>query len=208
MSDLQLTRLQGHTALVRALCVCDDGLLVSGGDDNSLRVWDAELKRCVRVLEGHVGEVTAIAPLRGGRLLSASTDRTLRLWTLASGRSDRQLVGHNAPVLCCAAEATPAGEVVSGSADGSVRLWGSLTGESALAWEAHTAPVTAVRPLQRSRLATASDDGSMRVWRLAPGKAECELRLRGHGCVSHRSHSSQLTSPPTQRCRSLPPRPY
>jgi WD40 repeat protein len=66
-----------------ALTVSPDGrLLVSGGRDKAIRVWDLPGYRPLGVLSGHTSEVHAVAVGPGGRLVSGSHDRTLRVWEL------------------------------------------------------------------------------------------------------------------------------
>ena len=72
--------LEGHTNWVSAVAVLGDGRVVSGGYDNTLRVWDVDTGVCERVLEGHTDAVFAVAVLGGGRVVSGSGDRTLRVW--------------------------------------------------------------------------------------------------------------------------------
>lgn len=80
-------KLQGHTGCVRSLVFSRDGkLLVSGGDDKSILVWDVKRDRVVRQLSGHGGNVMglALAP-DGATLASTSYDGTTRLWDIQSG---------------------------------------------------------------------------------------------------------------------------
>lgn len=54
-----VTRLTGHREAVNCFASHGD-LIVSGADDNDLRVWDLEKpadQQCTRVLEGHTGKV-------------------------------------------------------------------------------------------------------------------------------------------------------
>ena len=69
------------------LCVdgsLDRDVIVSGGKDNLVRVWDSEL-RSIAVLEGHDDWVeTAVVSQRGDIALTAGRDQTVRIWSLNS----------------------------------------------------------------------------------------------------------------------------
>ena len=75
--------LQGHPDYVTSVAFSPDGKrIVSGSDDTSLRVWDAE--REVQIgspLEGHTWYVRSVAfSPDGTRIVSGSCDRTVRVW--------------------------------------------------------------------------------------------------------------------------------
>ena len=65
------------------------GLLASGGDDGTIRVWNTLSGSCEAVLSGHGGPVNGVvfaaAAGQALRLVSASDDTTLRLWELPAG---------------------------------------------------------------------------------------------------------------------------
>ena len=54
--------LRGHRGSVLTLCSLG-GLLLSGGRDNIIRVWDMEALVCRRTLPGHRDDVMCIAGL-------------------------------------------------------------------------------------------------------------------------------------------------
>lgn len=73
--------LQGHTqAVVCAVFSPDDRLILSAGDDCTMRLWDASTGKLVRVLQGHESGVKRVAFHPDGRYaLSGGSDATLRL---------------------------------------------------------------------------------------------------------------------------------
>lgn len=79
---------QANTPYVHSLAHSPDGrLLAIGAADGSVRIWDVQSPKELRVLKGHSQPVRALDFSRDGRLLaSGSSDGTLRVWEVASGK--------------------------------------------------------------------------------------------------------------------------
>jgi WD40 repeat protein len=81
----------------------DQRQVLSGSWDQTVRLWDVETGRCLRVLEGHTGKVRSVAFGTDKRLaLSGSSDNTVRLWDVETGRCLCMLEGHASEVLTVA----------------------------------------------------------------------------------------------------------
>jgi WD40 repeat protein len=184
--------LAGRSGRVRALAVSADGKRLASGaayPDDTVRLWDVATGKGV-VLRGHRNEVKAIAfRPDGSRLVSASLDQTARLWDGATGRLVATLKGHTGFVWH--ASFSPDGRrVVTTSEDGTLRLWDAADGEPVAVLRGHTGAVgaasgdwvasewTAAFSGDGALLASASADGTVRLWDMA--LAERSGVLRGH----------------------------
>jgi WD40 repeat protein len=176
--------LQGHTTTVWTVAFSPDGHtlasgggLVTGGGDNTVRLWNltdpAHPAPLGQPLQGHTGIVWSVAFSPDGHTLaSGSGDHTVRLWDLTDPTHPRPvgqpLQGHAGTVWSVAF--SPDGHsLASGSSDGTLRLW-NLTDP------AHPAPLG--QPLQGHTdtvwsvafspdghtLASGSADGTVRLW--------------------------------------------
>jgi WD40 repeat protein len=77
--------LKGHVGGVNCVAACDtSGLVVTGGDDGTVRVWDATSMACVATLRGHTSYIVSVA-IVGKMAVSASSDGTSRAWWLIMG---------------------------------------------------------------------------------------------------------------------------
>jgi WD40 repeat protein len=163
--------LLGHQRVVSSVRFLPDGQrLLSGAEDNTLRLWHADQKRCLRVYRGHEKGVRQVVLLdQGRRALSASDDQTIRLWDVENGMELRCYRGHRGAVQGLAL--LPDGKrFLSTSRDGTVRLWEIATGRELgffAGHQGHLAACVACTPDGQWALSGGSDT-IVRIWPLSP----------------------------------------
>lgn len=85
-SGAQERRFRAHDGAARCCAYASggSGVLVTGSDDRSARVWDAVSGECLAVLLGHTGAVDAVALAPGGSTLATGgADGAVLLWDAA-----------------------------------------------------------------------------------------------------------------------------
>ena len=77
-----MRRFSGHTDYVRSVVCSREGkLILSGGDDRMVRLWNEETGQEIRSFPGNDHFVWSVALSRNSNLaLSGSLDKTVRLW--------------------------------------------------------------------------------------------------------------------------------
>ena len=81
-------------------------MLVTGGDDSKLKVWEAGTWTCRHVLEDHTDNVYDVEVLEESTLLNCSYDKTIRVWDMATWTCRRMVdSGHTLGACCLAAHA-------------------------------------------------------------------------------------------------------
>lgn len=95
-------------------------IVVSGGCDRDVRVWDLETGECLHTLEGHTSTIRCIKVLDGRPIaVSGSRDGTVKVWDIENGRLIHSLVGHQHSVRCIEVAGN---HVASGSYDCTCRV--------------------------------------------------------------------------------------
>jgi WD40 repeat protein len=175
--------LEGHSGFIRCVDVSSDGCRVLSGSgsirDPTVRLWDVESDRCLRIMEGHSDGIydVALDPSQR-RALSGSRDTTVRLWDVESGKSLRVFKGHSYHVHSVLWGADQR-RVLSSSRD--IRLWDVESGRCIRVFDQDDTD-SLIRKLawsadQRTAL-SASHDGTVRLWDVESGR--CLRVLDGH----------------------------
>jgi WD40 repeat protein/serine/threonine protein kinase len=179
--------LSGHDGPLRSVAFSPNGQLVlSGSEDNTIRVWDVASGEALKTLRGHGSPVRACAFSPDGRsVISGGDDQRVRLWNVEGYQEIRVLhatvfAGHEDAVL--AARFSPDGrQVITASRDRTASLWNASTGQPLRRFEeGHEFLVSGAVFLPGGKhLATGAGDNSVRIWDLAAGTQEAVLSPTG-----------------------------
>ena len=155
--------LRGHSAAVVSLCFSPDSRwLVSGSHDRSIRVWDCQTGQAAgSPLWGHAAGVVSVCT-DGQLIVSCGFDQTIRIWDLDTGEhiGDPINVGHSVYAVALSNK----GRIVAGVGE-QVCVWDVKTRSSISSMTGHTFYVSSVAlSPDHSRIASGSDDGSIRLW--------------------------------------------
>lgn len=167
--------LTGHTNYVWDVVVTPDGRrAISASNDRTAGLWDLQSGQRICVYSGPDSEVCSIALSPDGtHVAGGCLNGEVFVWPIASPDC-LQRFDHRAPDAKVAWSRTA---VLTGGSDGWLREW-SPDGELEHEWAVHEGAVLKISCLQDGRIATASEDRSVRVWSSEFRDPVCELR--GH----------------------------
>ncbi|KAF7289425.1 hypothetical protein HMN09_01336100 [Mycena chlorophos] len=164
-----------------SVCSASDGwgqpnaLVVSGGCDKVLRVWDVASGYPIHVLAGHTSTIRCLRMLHNRPIaVTGSRDSTLRVWDVQRGRLIRTMTGHTGSVRCLDVCGNKA---VSGSYDATCRVWNLDSGECLHVLTGHFHQIYSVA-FDGVRIASGGLDTTVRVWDALTG--QCVALLQGH----------------------------
>ncbi|KAK1868842.1 hypothetical protein I4F81_011324 [Pyropia yezoensis] len=210
-----VSTLTGHTDGVACMCVVEvsdgasDGAadrtvqrLVSGSNDETLRVWDLERAECIYVLQGHRSRVKCVCVVKvanmtaggggGGtvqRVVSASLNCTLRVWDVEHEAclANLDCESGSAYALCavhCGGGDDHGGggltvqRVVCGLSSGNLQVWDVEREKCVAELPGHTSPVSCMSVLAATDR-EGDVGGSGVVRRVVSGSFDRTLRVWG-----------------------------
>lgn len=173
----ELALWEGHTDDVESVHFSPDGkMLVSGSDDQTIRLWRVEDGTLINQLTGHTARVQTVAFAPNGKLLvSGSADDTVRIWQISKGKLLHTLNGHSDNVTEVAVSQNSE-LIASGSEDTTIKLWRIQDGSLVTTLEGHEGEVNSVAFSPDGQLiVSGSEDNSVRIWRVQDATQEREL---------------------------------
>ncbi|MBQ2397508.1 MAG: TIR domain-containing protein [Bacteroidales bacterium] len=161
-----LQTLKGHSDYVHSVAYSPDGSrIISGSDDNTIKIWDVNIGTCLKTLEGHSNYVGSVSFSPDSiRIISGSYDKTIKIWDANMGVCIKSLYGHSGYVQSVAY--SPDGSrIISGSADKTIKMWDSNTGECIKTLKGHSFWVNSVAySPDGKRIISGSGDETIKIW--------------------------------------------
>ncbi len=155
-------------------------LVLSAGEDSTLRLWQVDSGHQEILLKAHEGPALCAAfSGDGAYILSGGQDANVRLWKISNGKCLHTFKGHAGPVTAVAF--CPLGRhCISASMDKTIRIWDLVSGETVKILKKHRSGVTSLACDPRGEFFfSAGYDHVLHVWKM--NKWKSAGKMKGHG---------------------------
>lgn len=191
--DKSIFTLRGHTDWVNAVKIDPiSRTIFTASDDLTIRLWDLDTRKCLRILRGHVGQVQQIVPLPREfefefeeREAETITDESDSHTSSDEGSSPeaRECVGpaadsrYHTTFSSDPDRSPPPRYIVTSALDSTIRLWDVPTEKCVKTFFGHLEGVWAL-DADALRVVSGAEDRMVKVWDVRTGA--CEKTYTGH----------------------------
>lgn len=147
------------------LCsIYSNGYLITGSSDKTIKIWDIENSKLVKVLTNHTSGIYALT-IWNNYLISGSSDKTIRIWDLENFNLLTTILAHQNQIYSLSCHDN---FLISSSLDKTIKIWNieakKLIGVINLELSAWCIII------HDNKIFAGLSDGTLRVYNLANGK--------------------------------------
>ena len=176
--------LMGHTNTINALIQLDNGFLISGASDSSIKVWNISTWNIITSLKT-ASPVFTLAQVSSDCIAASlyTSPYAIQIWNITSLRLVKNLTAHTNYVL--ALVTLPDSKIASGANDGTVLIWNIANGSFINNLTGNVNQIRSLILLQNGLIAAGSySSGNLiQIWNLTSGALVSSL-LGHKKCVS------------------------
>lgn len=129
LNEAKVIRSIDHPNKITAIKFTHDSqYVITGGEDNSCKIWELLTGKLIQVLIEHDNAITSIdVPFNNNLIVSGAKDRLVLLWNFKDGSVIHKLSGHH-DIIVKVAITFDGNIIISGSKEGVINVWSSRYG--------------------------------------------------------------------------------
>ena len=153
-----------------------NGRIASFFYDGSIRIWDLNTKKCLKILRGHTRQVTSLSVISDDKIISGSHSE-IKVWDVESEACLQTLnMGHNLFVKSIVQLSNE--QIASCDQDGKIIIWNINDGLTLKTIDAHSDSIFWLAKLSDKKFFSSSSDKSIKLWDLE--SEVCLKTFEGH----------------------------
>lgn len=193
------TRIHAHDGgCASILFEYNSSKLISGGQDRSIKIWDASTGSLSHTLYGCLGSVLDLTATHDNKtIIAASSSNNLYVWDVASGRIRHTLTGHTDKVCAVDVSKISSRHVVSAAYDRTIKAWDLQKGYCTNTIIFPSNCNTVCFSMDGRTICSGHVDGNLRLWDIQTGKLLSEVAAHSLAVTSislSRNGNTILTS--------------
>ena len=93
-----LSTLKGHEKWVKCILELNNGIIVSGSDDSTIKIWQNYIH--IKTLRKHTHSVRTFCQINNYYFASGSFDCTIKIWAINTWICIQSFIGHCLNIIC------------------------------------------------------------------------------------------------------------
>ncbi|XP_058102057.1 autophagy-related protein 16 [Magnolia sinica] len=168
--------------------------LITGGQDQTVKIWDTKSGTLSSTLYGCLGSVLDLSITHDNRsVIAASSSNNLFVWDVGSGRVRHTLTGHADKVCAVDASKVSSRNVVSAAYDRTIKVWDLQRGYCINTLISYSNCNTLCFSMDGQTICSGHVDGNLRLWDIQTGKLISEVAAHAQPVTSiSLSHSGSI----------------
>lgn len=161
----RLTKIPLGNSRIKCVDISHNGKLVAFGCwDGSIRIWQKEKRKIVKVLRGHKGSVNKIVFLRGDeKIVTCGHDGTIRRWEVSN--QNVEIILKNRDPIVCMTFSLLEKMVVYGDSDAKIFVYDIVKKQSIAQLSGHERVIRDIKfSHDKKKLVSVSNDRRIIVW--------------------------------------------
>ncbi|CAH9083643.1 unnamed protein product [Cuscuta epithymum] len=159
--------------------------LISGGQDQTIKMWDTNTGSLSKTLHGGLGSVLDLSITHDNRsIIAASSSNNLYVWDVGTGRIRHTLTGHKDKVCAVDVGKCSSRHVASAAYDRTIKIWDLMKGYCVNTIIFYSNCNSLCFSLDGQTICSGHVDGNLRLWDFQTGKLLSEVAAHSQAVTS------------------------